>query len=299
VDTVKSSQELSIHLPVKPGIFYLTFNPLIMHPKSLTALTGLYLLFLTACTSTHRAGTGNPPMAAASTNTPRYPANKKPVFMGPPEYMPVTAPVTKAPVVNKIIEKGGTYTYIPPSYTMTKPEKGTDRYSVETLQQKIRKIKKFAAENNYDTTVAFFIDMQVKSGKDRFLVVNLADNSVVKKGLAAHGKGVEKFTFDRKFSNGEGSNCTSLGIYKIGKPYNGAFGLSYKLYGLNKTNNNALKRYVVLHAMGSIPDKESKWPITQTEGCPAVAPSFLEGLAPILDNAPKNVLLYIYYGNME
>jgi hypothetical protein len=60
-----------------------------------------------------------------------------------------------------------------------------------------------------------------------------------------------------------------------------------------------LKRYVVLHAMGSIPDKESKWPITQTEGCPAVAPSFLEGLAPILDNAPKNVLLYIYYGNME
>ncbi|HTE10276.1 MAG TPA: murein L,D-transpeptidase catalytic domain family protein, partial [Chitinophagaceae bacterium] len=167
------------------------------------------------------------------------------------------------------------------------------------LQQKARKIKKFAAANNYDTAVAFFIDMQVKSGKERFFVVNLANNTIIKKGLVAHGKGNEKFTFDRKFSNGEGSNCTSLGVYKIGKAYNGAFGLSYKLYGLNKTNNNALKRYVVLHSMGSIPDAVSKYPITQTEGCPAVAPAFLEELSAILDKSPKNVLLYIYYGGSD
>jgi hypothetical protein len=268
-----------------------------MYPKFLTTLTGLCALLFTACTGAHAISDGHPATPPASVNIHSLTAGNKTRYIGPPEYIP-PAPVTKAPVVNKnkIIEKGGTYMYIPPAYTMARPEKGTDKYSVETLEQKIRKIKKFAAINNYDTTVAFFIDMQVKSGKDRFLVVNMTNNTVIKKGLAAHGKGNEKFTFDRKFSNGEGSNCTSLGIYKIGKPYNGAFGLSYKLYGLNKTNSNALKRYVVLHAMGSIPEKESKWPITQTEGCPAVAPAFLAELAPVLDNAPKNVLLYIYYG---
>ena len=267
-----------------------------MYPKCFTALTGLYILFLAACTGAHTASNRNPVDASTdNTNTHSLAVNKKTVFIGPPEY----APAERKPVTSKIIEKGGTYTYIPPAYTMARPEKGTDIYSTEILQQKIRKIKKFAADNNYDTTVAFFIDMRVKSGKDRFLVVNLANNAIIKKSLAAHGKGDEKFTFDRKFSNDEGSNCTSLGIYKIGKSYNGAFGLSYKLYGLNKTNNNAVKRYVVLHAMGSIPDKESKWPITQTEGCPAVAPAFLEQLAPILDNAARNVLLYIYYGETK
>ncbi len=217
--------------------------------------------------------------------------------MGPPEYIPETRPLPAAPVAHQVIEKGGRYVFIPPSFTMARPEKGTTTYSVETLKRKIDKIKKFAAENNYDTAVAFFVDMRVKSGKDRFLVVNLAHNTILKKGLVAHGKGNEKFTFDRKFSNGEGSNCTSLGIYKIGKPYAGSFGLSYKLYGLNNSNSHAAKRYVVLHAMGSIPAAESKWPIAQTEGCPAVAPSFLAELAPIIDNSHKSILLYIYCSN--
>jgi hypothetical protein len=225
---------------------------------------------------------------------PATPAKKIPLT-GPPEYIPEMRANGKMAASAGIIEKGGRYVYIPPAYIMARPEKGTDNYAAETLKQKAMMLKKYAAANNYDTTVAFFIDMRVRSGKNRFLVVNLANSSILKKGLVAHGKGDQRFTFDKKFSNEEGSNCTSLGIYKIGKAYNGAFGSSYKLYGLNKTNSNALKRYVVLHSMGSIPSAESKWPITQTEGCPAVAPDFLE-LAAILDKSPKTILLYIYNG---
>ncbi len=260
------------------------------------ALAGGCLLLLTACSGSHTASSGIQPNNPSFIYHPHATTVKKNIVTGPPEYIPDTV-VAKKTVDPKIIEKGGRYVFVPPSYTMLKPEKGNDTYSSLALQQKINKIKTFAAASNYDTTVAFFIDMQVKSGKDRFFVVNLQNNSIIKKGLVAHGKGNEKFTFDRKFSNGEGSNCTSLGIYKIGKAYTGAFGLSYKLYGLNKTNNNALKRYVVLHAMGSIPNEESKYPITQTEGCPAVSPEFLDELATILDNTSKKVLLYIYYGN--
>src|ERR1700712_2007720 len=153
-----------------------------MYPKIFSTLTGLWITFLSACTSAHAAGrssAANLQVSNINTKDSSLP-NKKNVFIGPPEYIP-PAPVTKKPVDNKIIEKGGTYTYIPPAYTMARPEKGTDKYSVETLHQKIKKIKKFAADNNYDTTVAFFIDMEVKSGKDRFLVVNMANDSIIKK----------------------------------------------------------------------------------------------------------------------
>ncbi|MEO5681905.1 MAG: murein L,D-transpeptidase catalytic domain-containing protein [Chitinophagaceae bacterium] len=268
-----------------------------MYKKYCIALAGLYIMLLTACTSVHSLSSVSTPRITAITNNQFASPGKKNSLVGPPEYIPDT--VVKKSTPPKIIERGGRYVYLAPAYTRSRPEIGTEKYEAETLQQKINRIKKFAAENNYDTAVAFFIDMRVKSGKERFFVVNLASNTIFKKALAAHGKGNKKFTFDRKFSNDEGSNCTSLGIYKIGKAYTGAFGLSYKLYGLNKTNNNALKRYVVLHAMGSIPDEESKWPITQTEGCPAVSPAFLHELAPLLDNAEKSVLLYIYYGDSK
>ncbi len=264
-----------------------------MYPTTLSAFTGWCLLFLTACTGTAHLQNNQKPILPLVGSAPV----KKTLLTGPPEYIPPAPANSKAGASAGIIEKGGHYVYIPPAYIMARPEKGTDQYAAETLRQKAGKIKKFAVKNKYDTTVAFFVDMQVKSGKNRFFVVDLANNEILKTGLVAHGKGNERFTFDKKFSNGEGSNCTSLGIYKIGKAYNGAFGLSYKLYGLNTTNSNALKRYVVLHSMGSIPSVESKWPITQTEGCPAVAPDFLLELASILDKSPKNVLLYIYNGN--
>lgn len=284
-----------------------------MYPKHLITIAGFCTIFLTSCTGIHLLGKRTTaPSSAVAVTTTTLPDNKNAVFVGPPEYIPETpapkpSPIEKSvakavvnkPAPPKIIEKGGQYVYISPSYTRAKPEVGTEKYSSEVLQQKIRKIKKYAMENNFDTTVAFFVDMEVKSGKERFLVVNLKTNEIIKKGLVAHGKGNEQFTFNRQFSNDGGSNCTSLGIYKIGKSYNGAFGLSYKLFGLNKTNYNALRRYVVLHSMGSIPEKESPWPITQSEGCPAVAPSFLQQLTPILDNAKKNVLLYIYNGDAK
>ena len=266
-----------------------------MYPKLLYALTGIVIVFFTACTASRATCTHSLANASSPVINKHVAASgKSHSVTGPPEYFPDTIS-TKA-VAPKIIERGGHYVFIPPAYMMARPENGTEHVAMAVLQQRIGRLKKYAQENGYDTSVAFFIDMQVKSCKERFFVVDLATMEIIKKALVAHGKGNEKFTFNRKFSNEEGSNCSSLGIYKIGKGYNGAFGLSYKLYGLSKTNSNALRRYVVLHAMGSIPEAESKWAITQTEGCPAVAPSFLAQLAPLLDKPEKNILLYIYFG---
>ena len=151
----------------------------------------------------------------------------------------------------------------------------------------------YAKRNGYNTNYAFLVDMKLSSGSNRFFVYNLKKDTVVKAGLVTHGYGANDQTIS--FSNVPGSNCTSLGKYKIGKPYNGRFGLAYKLYGLDVSNSNAFNRFVVLHSHGCVPAVEvSPSPICMSQGCPTVAPSFLTGLKAYLDNAEKPILLYIF-----
>jgi hypothetical protein len=115
-------------------------------------------------------------------------------------------------------------------------------------------------------------------------------------GLVTHGKGSESETGSLIFSNAPNSNCTSLGKYKIGSSYNGNFGLSYKLMGLDKTNSRALDRAVVLHSYLGVP-KEEVYPasICLSEGCPAVSPAFFTQLKAYMDESQEPILLWIYY----
>jgi len=221
---------------------------------------------------------------ASATN---YKISKK---IGPPEEN-LPAPDDAA---NRIIEKGGKNIYIAPYWAKLKPEKGIETNSATELVRKAEALKMFALKNGYNDSLGLLVNMKMKSGKRRFFVVNLYTHEIITSGLVAHGRGNEKFTYNKQFSNEEGSNCTSPGMYKIGKSYNGAFGLSYKLYGLDKSNSNASKRYVVLHAMSCIPDKETPYPICQTEGCPAVSADFLKEIGVYIDKSKQPLLLWIY-----
>jgi hypothetical protein len=138
--------------------------------------------------------------------------------------------------------------------------------------------------------------MRVPSGKNRFFVYNLKENSIEMAGLVAHGKGPGNGSDELMFSNEPNSNCTSLGKYKLGRSYSGMFGLSYKLHGLDRTNSNAFERSVVLHSFCGVPNKEV-YPasICMSEGCPTVSPAFLTQLKVLLDNSEKPILLWIYY----
>lgn len=200
-------------------------------------------------------------------------------------------------ITDKNLEKGGKRTYIPPGYTTIKPEIGITVYSEAELMQQAIVLKQYAVENNYDTEYAFLINMSLKSGKKRFYVVNLKSMTIENSALVAHGRGDERFTFEKEFSNAPGSNCTSLGRYKVGKSYTGQFGLAFKLNGLDNSNNNAYKRFVVLHAMGCISYEETDMPICQSEGCPAVSPQFLEEIKPLIDGRVKPMLLWIFDSN--
>jgi len=149
---------------------------------------------------------------------------------------------------------------------------------------------------NYNSEMAYFIDMKVMSGKNRFFIYDLKKGEVIDKGLVAHGSGSETGNgVELKFSNTPNSYCTALGKYAIGEKYSGVFGTAYRLKGLDKTNNNALARSIVLHHYDDVPYSEQNQPIVNSLGCPMVNKTFFERIEKQIDNSKKEILVTIYY----
>jgi len=159
------------------------------------------------------------------------------------------------------------------------------------------KAKEFLKDHpDFNQNIVFLADMAIKSRYNRFYVYNVKSDSILHKGLVAHGKGSNTGTYgELQFSNVEGSNMTSLGNYKVGVDYVGRFGKSYKLHGLDKTNDQAFARYVVLHTYAFMPHEEQLVPIINSEGCPMVSKETFKILEDIIDNSKKPILLRIYY----
>jgi hypothetical protein len=172
-----------------------------------------------------------------------------------------------------------------------------DAQSAEILKERLAKVsaplKIFTQQKGYNNRVAFLIDMSIPSGRKRFFVYNIQKDSVEAAGMVTHGQGSLKPEIE--FSNEPGSYCTSRGKYKIGKSYQGRFGLAYKLYGLDKTNDKAFERFVVLHSHDCVPEMETDpVGICQSQGCPTVAPAFLQKLKTYLDQTGKPILMEIF-----
>jgi hypothetical protein len=180
--------------------------------------------------------------------------------------------------------------YFPKQHTSYPLKKG----SFEKLKLKAAIAAKFVRQKGLNESICFLIDMSLPSGQNRFFIYNLKSDSLQAHGLVAHGNCFEYWLEGRRYSNVVGSGCTSLGKYKIGNHYTGKFGYSYKLLGLDSSNNNAFERTVVLHAHSCIPETEVENEICQSNGCPTVAPMFLEQLKKIINTSIKPVLLWIY-----
>jgi hypothetical protein len=155
----------------------------------------------------------------------------------------------------------------------------------------------YAIKNKCNQDYGFIIDMRIPSYKKRFFVYNLKKDSLINSGFVAHGTGSETFRGELVFSNIPDSRCTSLGKYKIGASYKGMYGFSYRLLGLDSTNNKALQRAIVLHGHSCVPDKEmDEYPICFSYGCPMVSPTFLQQLKGYISKQGKKpILMSIIY----
>jgi len=166
--------------------------------------------------------------------------------------------------------------------------------SSEKMKMQAANARTFASANGYNEVICLLVDMSLASGQTRFFVYDLKKDTIQNSGLVTHGRCNQDWLEGRKYGNTVGCGCTSLGKYKIGRPYNGKFGLAYKLHGLDSTNNKAFERFVVLHSHECVPETEVSNEICQSDGCPTVAPGFLKYLKPIINSSTKPVLLWIY-----
>lgn len=173
------------------------------------------------------------------------------------------------------------------------------KYNSEDATIKKLKLKSvdaiaFIKKNDYNQSTCFFIDMSLPSGQNRFFVYDMINDTIQNSGLVTHGRCNKTWLEGRKYSNQPGCGCSSLGKYEIGYSYKGTFGLAYKLYGLDKTNSNAFRRFIVLHSHECVPENEVKDEICQSDGCPTVSPNFLQELKPVIKGSSKPILLWIF-----
>ncbi len=102
------------------------------------------------------------------------------------------------------------------------------------------------------------------------------EGGTIRSFLVAHGRGSdpEHDGWLKHFSNGVGSEATSRGGYLTCEWYNGKYGVSIRLKGLDGDNSNALDRAIVIHpAWYAAPDMLGKWgKLGRSEGCFAMAP---------------------------
>ncbi|AWH83732.1 peptidase [Flavobacterium album] len=159
----------------------------------------------------------------------------------------------------------------------------------------------YCKKQKFNEDYYFLIDMSVHSGRNRFYVYDFKQKKITDSNLVTHGScdmladNDEKY--DKvKFSNVDGSHCTSSGKYKIGKRDYSSWGIKIKywLKGLEKTNSNAEARVVVLHSWTAVPDTEV-YPhyAPLSWGCPAVSDNFMKKLDAKLQKTEKPVLLWI------
>lgn len=153
----------------------------------------------------------------------------------------------------------------------------------------------YAQSKKLSTHYGFFIDMSQPSGRYRFFVYDFRKDSILEKGLVAHGSCNSRYLEAPQFSNTPESGCSSLGKYKVSYSYTGQFGKAYKLNGLDSSNSNAFNRFVVLHAYDCVPNSEvHPQPICNSLGCPMVSYNFLAKLSDYIDKSSKPILLWIY-----
>lgn len=118
------------------------------------------------------------------------------------------------------------------------------------------------------------VNFNLHSNKPRMFIFDVTTSSS-KAYLCAHGKGSEGRRDDgyaNVFSNEDGSNCSSLGIYRCAETYYGDHGLSLRLDGLETTNSNARHRAIVIHGANYVSADyiEKHGRLGRSLGCPAV-----------------------------
>ena len=142
-------------------------------------------------------------------------------------------------------------------------------YERRVLESAAREKQRNAAKL-WRTDLVGVADYAQPSWKPRMHLANL-ENGTVRSFLTAHGKGSdpEHDGWLKHFSDQPGSEATSRGAFLTCEWYQGKYGTSIRLVGLDTDNATALERLIVVHpAWYAEADMIAKWgKLGRSSGC--------------------------------
>lgn len=97
--------------------------------------------------------------------------------------------------------------------------------------------------------LVIIVDFSKPIETDRFYIVDVKTKSIILRTIVSHGKGSGKTSIPTSFSNTVGTLASSKGVMVTAESYQGTWGYSMKLDGLQKCNSNVRKRSIVIHDM--------------------------------------------------
>jgi hypothetical protein len=172
----------------------------------------------------------------------------------------------------------------------------------EKTQAKAKLALDFCKTKSFNTDFCILIDMSLHSGVNRFMVWDFKKDTISHRCLVGHGCCNNSWSSDETkanptFSNIDGSHCSALGKYKIGKRAYSNWGVNikYVLHGLESTNSNALKRLIVFHSWEVVSDTEV-YPNGTPEGwgCPTISNKHFKIVDSLIKTSDKPILMWIY-----
>ena len=162
-------------------------------------------------------------------------------------------------------------------------------------------LKGYCYKKDLSENYVIVVDYSKPSGKHRFFVCDLKKEKIIASSLCAHGSGRGSTMVNPVFSNEVGSNCSSLGHYKIaGRHKMSSSGLpSFRLQGMDTSNSNAMKRGILIHSaklvsycrLGIYP---FYLPLDRriSSGCFAIDIDMMDVVGDLVDKEKKPILLY-------
>jgi hypothetical protein len=211
---------------------------------------------------------------------------------------------TYIPVIAAILLFAGLASLIrhkPDNNSKEQPEEKAREHDflLTRLKDKAAEAKAYSKEKGLSTQYCILIDFSIHSGKNRFFVWDFAKDTIKYESLCCHGYGQKSTQSKPVFSNKEGSYCSSLGKYKTGVRSYSRWGINvhYKMHGLEKTNNNAFKRIIVLHSHNPVSTEEiypNHLPLGWSQGCPVINNEVMRRCDALLKDSKKPLLIWIY-----
>jgi len=137
------------------------------------------------------------------------------------------------------------------------------------------------------------VDFDLPSTEKRMFVIDLKNKKLVKNLFVAHGK-KSGGNYATSFSNTPKSHQSSLGFYKTAETYDGKYGYSLRLDGLeNSINCKARERAIVVHGAKYVSDEfiRDNKRLGRSLGCLSLK---VEEASDLIDEIRSGTCIYVH-----